>query len=86
MLIVLFSSEPMPQVDHSSISYRPFRKDFYRLHEEIRALSDAEVAAIRSDEEITVSGSAVPRPISAFRQAGFPEKLLRQITHAGFEV
>ena len=32
--------EPLPNVEHSSVKYEPFNKDFYEEHEEIAKLTE----------------------------------------------
>jgi ATP-dependent RNA helicase DDX42 len=77
--------EPLPAVDHSQIQYPAFRKNFYSQHANVTALTEAEVAVYRTELEVAVSGTSVPRPIRSFMEAGFNDKLLREIVKHGFE-
>mmetsp|Transcript_15877 Transcript_15877/g.23910 ORF Transcript_15877/g.23910 Transcript_15877/m.23910 type:complete len:785 (-) Transcript_15877:35-2389(-) len=77
--------EPLPPVDHASIKYIPFNKSFYHPHEEVAAMSEAEVSAYRRDHEIAVTGTDIPRPLRSFMHAGFPSPLLREIVKVGYE-
>ncbi|KAM3197091.1 hypothetical protein ACQJBY_072639 [Aegilops geniculata] len=43
-----------------------------------------EVEAYRRRREITVEGNDVPKPVRDFRDVGFPEYVLQEITKAGF--
>lgn len=43
-----------------------------------------EVEAYRRRREITVEGNDVPKPVRGFRDVGFPEYVLQEITKAGF--
>lgn len=39
--------DPLPPVDHSLIQYADFEKNFYSLHPDIAALSEAQVTELR---------------------------------------
>lgn len=56
---------PIPALDHSKIEYMEINKNFYQEHEQIAALSDAEVAELRRTMNITVSGAQVPKVCAA---------------------
>lgn len=78
--------EPLPAVDHSTIAYAPFKKDFYQEHAEISAMSEEQVRQHRSELEVHVTPYHALRPIKAFRHAGFDSKLQKEIEAVGFEV
>ena len=61
----------------------PFEKNFYKEHQDVQNMSPADVSAMYSQHQITVSGNP-PKPITTFDQAGFPEYLLAEIKKAGF--
>ncbi len=78
----------LPKIDHSQIEYMPFRRDFYKEHPEVSALTDAAVAAYKKELDISVTwltGGSVPRPVQTFTQAGFPPAVLKAIEKAGYE-
>ncbi|GIL46805.1 hypothetical protein Vafri_3686 [Volvox africanus] len=77
--------EALAPLDHSTMVYAPFAKDFYEEAPEIVAMTDAEVAACRRELEIRVSGFDVPRPVRSFAQCGFDSDLMGVIKRAGFE-
>lgn len=39
--------DPLPPVDHSEIEYAPFEKNFYAIHEEIKAMNKDQVWKLR---------------------------------------
>ncbi|EEB07575.2 ATP-dependent RNA helicase Dbp2 [Schizosaccharomyces japonicus yFS275] len=63
----------------------PFQKDFYKEHENVRLKSDAEIEQFRKEKEMVVIGENVPRPISTFEEAGFPNYVLKEVQALGFE-
>ncbi|GLC43085.1 hypothetical protein PLESTB_000864700 [Pleodorina starrii] len=77
--------EALAPLDHGSMVYAPFAKDFYEEATEIGKMTDAEVAANRRELEIRVSGFDVVRPVRSFGQCGFDSELLATIKRAGFE-
>ncbi len=62
--------EALPVVDHAAMKYPPFRRAFYSEHADVRAMTETEVAAFRSELGIVASGHDVVRPIKSFMQAG----------------
>jgi hypothetical protein len=63
----------------------PFRKDFYVEHPEITAQPEEAVSAWRATNEITVTGDAIPRPVTTFQTSPFPEYVLQKVLEAGFK-
>ncbi|KAG5251911.1 DEAD-box ATP-dependent RNA helicase [Salix suchowensis] len=77
--------EPIPALDHSSIEYEPFSKDFYEESPSISEMSEQDVAEYRKSLAIRVSGFEVPRPIKTFEDCGFSTQLLNSIAKQGYE-
>ncbi|XVF32906.1 hypothetical protein REPUB_Repub17cG0123200 [Reevesia pubescens] len=77
--------EPIPALDHSSIDYEPFNKDFYEEKPSISGMSEQEVAEYRKSLAIRVSGFDVPRPVKKFEDCGFAPELMRAIAKQGYE-
>lgn len=77
--------EPLPPVDHKSISYRPFKSNFYSAHSDVKSMTEVAISASRCSMEISVTGSNIPAPISDFIQAGFHRDLHQEIVRRGFE-
>ncbi|KAA3672126.1 ATP-dependent RNA helicase DDX42 [Paragonimus westermani] len=76
--------DPLPPIDHSTINYSPFAKNFYVEHEDISKLDDMKVAELREKLGIRVSGPSPLRPVCAFAHLRFDEPLLEAIRKAGF--
>lgn len=76
--------DPLPPIDHSTISYLPFRKDFYNVHSEIEDLPQERVKELRQTLGLTVTGNFPPNPVSSFGHFGFDDKLLKAIIKAEY--
>ncbi|KAL5503865.1 DBP2_2 [Sanghuangporus vaninii] len=72
-------------IDWNAQRLEKFEKNFYNEHENVRARSDREIEEFRRVKEMKVSGRGIPRPISTFEEAGFPEYLLKTIYAQGFK-
>ncbi|GLT43120.1 hypothetical protein SLA2020_170910 [Shorea laevis] len=77
--------EPIPALDHSSIDYEPFNKDFYEEKASISGMSEQELAEYRKSLAIRVSGFDVPRPIKMFEDCGFSRELMHAIVKQAYE-
>ncbi|WOL04025.1 DEAD-box ATP-dependent RNA helicase 24 [Canna indica] len=77
--------EPIPVLDHSTIDYEPFNKDFYEEKPSISGMSDQEVVEYRKSLAIRVSGFDVPKPIKLFEDCGFSTALMGAITKHAYE-
>lgn len=76
--------EPLARVDHDSISYQEIEKNFYEEHQDITALDETRVAAIRQELGLHVSGHDIAKPCLSFAHFGFDEDLLSCIIKAGY--
>eukprot|EP01035_Chromulina_nebulosa_P019302 gene19302-25163_t len=75
--------QPLPQIDHSTINYIKFRKNFFKEHSDIKAMSDEQINQIRKDLNVTLLGTDIPRPITEFNHSLFDKKLLFEIKQLG---
>ncbi|KAG1371363.1 hypothetical protein COCNU_16G004570 [Cocos nucifera] len=75
--------EPIPALDHSTIEYEPFNKDFYEEKPSISGMSEQDVADYRKSLAIRTSGFDVPKPIKAFEDCGFSTALMNAIAKQG---
>ncbi|KAG0260917.1 ATP-dependent RNA helicase ddx42 [Actinomortierella ambigua] len=75
---------PLPPKDHSKEDYLEIEKDFYVEHEDIAKLDNAQVALIRKDLDMKVSGINVAKPCVSFAHFGFDEELMETIRKAGY--
>ncbi|GFQ01555.1 dead-box ATP-dependent RNA helicase 24 [Phtheirospermum japonicum] len=77
--------EPIAALDHSTIDYEPFDKDFYEEKPSVSGMSDQEVADYRNSVAIRVSGFDVPRPVKTFEDCGFSAELMKAIGKQAYE-
>lgn len=77
--------EVLVPVDHSKISYEPFRKSFYSVHPAIASMSRADVDILRKELVVRTQGADVPNPIQSFVQLGFDRKMLALLMKLGLE-
>ncbi|KAF5745928.1 DEAD-box ATP-dependent RNA helicase 24 [Tripterygium wilfordii] len=77
--------EPIPALDHSTVDYEPFNKDFYEENPSISGMSEQEVAEYRKMLAARVSGFDVPRPLKTFKDCGFSPQLMHDISKQGYE-
>lgn len=71
--------DPLPPIDHTEIDYKPFEKNFYTPHEDIAALSRAQVDDLRKKLGVKVTGPSPPKPVTSFAHFGFDEQLMKAI-------
>ena len=62
----------------------PFVKNFYCEQPGVAAKSQQEISAFYKQNEITIKGHNVPKPISAFHEAGLPSNITRTIERVGW--
>lgn len=63
--------DPLPSIDHSTIEYSEFIKNFYVEHEDIASLDENKVVDLRSTLGIRVSGANPPKPVTSFGHFGY---------------
>lgn len=61
-----------------------FEKSFYKEDPAVTARSQAEVDKFRADNNMTLAGTDIPRPVETFDEAGFPAYVLNEVKAAGF--
>src|ERR1700712_2849496 len=62
-----------------------FEKSFYKENAAVAARSDAEIAEFRREKNMVVTGDNVPRPVTTFDEAGFPNYVMNEVKQQGFE-
>jgi len=70
-------------VDHSKMSYKPFKRDFYVLGSASKEQGEEE--DLRRELELSVQGSSVPAPVISFSMLRLPPQLQRELDSAGFD-
>jgi len=82
----LSKGERLTVVDHSTIDYPPFRRNFYIEVPELAKLTSPEVEELRlSLDGIKTRGKDVPKPIKNWNQAGLSSRVLDILKRAGFD-
>lgn len=76
--------DPLAPVDHSTISYSAFEKDFYKQHGEIEKLTEQQSDELRAKLDIKVSGKSIPKPVCSFAHYNFDERLMRVIRRSDY--
>ncbi|BET02516.1 ATP-dependent RNA helicase [Nesidiocoris tenuis] len=76
--------DPLPPIDHATMNYVEFQKDFYQIHDEIANLTNDNVNELRQTLGVNVSGFAPPRPVTSFGHFNFDEQLLKAIRKYDF--
>uniref|UniRef100_A0A0N5ADR4 RNA helicase n=1 Tax=Syphacia muris TaxID=451379 RepID=A0A0N5ADR4_9BILA len=77
--------DPLPSIDHSTIDYAPFNKNFYEEHEQIRAMTSLKAFELRSRLNLKVAGLNPQKPVSSFAHFGFDEALMNVIRKSEYE-
>jgi len=75
----------LSSINWETASLAPLRKDFYVEDKRVTARSAAKVDAYRKEKQMTIQGTGVPKPITTFDEAGFPDYILREIQKMGFK-
>ncbi|KAL3274901.1 hypothetical protein HHI36_019682 [Cryptolaemus montrouzieri] len=70
--------------DWSQSDLKPFRKNFYILHQNAKNRTPEDIEQYRETKDIIVRGSAVPQPNFCFDEGSFPEYLMNIIIKQGF--
>ena len=72
-------------VDHKTIKYAPFRRNFYQEVPEIANMTEEEVKAYQEGMEgIKVRGKDCPKPIKTWAQCGVSKKELEVLKKSGY--
>jgi ATP-dependent RNA helicase DDX46/PRP5 len=70
----------MSLVEHHTVKYAPFRKDFYVESPEIGRMTEEEVASYRNElDGIKIRGKDCPRPIRKWTQCGLDQRVTEVI-------
>ncbi|KAH0816451.1 hypothetical protein GEV33_006340 [Tenebrio molitor] len=66
------------------VELKPFRKNFYIPHNNVKNRTEQEVDSYREVKDIIVRGSNVPSPNVCFEEGNFPEYIMQVILKQGF--
>jgi ATP-dependent RNA helicase DDX5/DBP2 len=61
-----------------------FEKAFYQEQEEVARRTPQEVEEFRKENDISVTGHDIPKPVTSFDEAGFPPYVMQEVKQQGF--
>lgn len=73
------------QINWSQETLPEFQKNFYHEHPDVSNMASHQVEEFRREHQMFVTGTNVPKPVSSFYHANFPDYLLDAIRRAGFD-
>ncbi|KZO96559.1 DEAD-domain-containing protein [Calocera viscosa TUFC12733] len=74
----------LKDINWTTQNLQVFEKNFYVEDKHVSARTDREIEEYRRKHEMKIQGRNVPRPITSFEEAGFPDYLLTTIKAQGF--
>uniref|UniRef100_A0A8R1U2A7 RNA helicase n=1 Tax=Onchocerca volvulus TaxID=6282 RepID=A0A8R1U2A7_ONCVO len=77
--------DPLQSIDHATMEYAPFNKNFYHEHEQIKSMSTIKVFELRNNLNLKVAGFNPPKPVTTFAHFGFDEALMNVIRKSEYE-
>ena len=76
----------LPTVNHTKMTYQPFRKSFYHEPLELSEMTEEEVADLRLElDGIKIRGIDAPKPVQKWSQCGLGVQSLEVIQKLGYE-
>lgn len=85
-LAAIKQKKELPKVDHTTVEYSSFKKNFYVEVPEIAKMTPEEVEAYRIElEGILVKGKGCPKPIKTWAQCGVSKKEMDVLKKLSFE-
>ncbi|KAF1812985.1 P-loop containing nucleoside triphosphate hydrolase protein [Eremomyces bilateralis CBS 781.70] len=62
-----------------------FEKSFYKEHPDVAIRSSSEIEEYRKEHKMTITGQDIPKPVTTFDEAGFPNYVMSEVKAQGFE-
>lgn len=62
-----------------------FRASLSSEDKRVSARSDREVSDFRAEKQMKIQGQGIPKPVTSFDEAGFPDYILSEISKMGFK-
>lgn len=85
-LAAIKQKKELPKIDHSTVNYSNFKKNFYVEVPEIAKMTQQEVDAYRTElEDIQVKGKSCPKPIKTWAQCGVSKKEMDILKKLNYE-
>lgn len=76
----------LPTVNHTKVTYQPFRRSFYHEPSELSEMTEADVADLRLElDGIKIRGVDAPKPVQKWSQCGLGVQSLEVIQKLGYE-
>ena len=72
----------MPEWDMDALP--KFEKNFYTEHPNVASRSEEDVRKFTRENDMTCEGTDIPKPITNFDEAGFPDYVLSEVKLQGF--
>lgn len=73
----------LTQPDWTQTELKPFRKNFYILHQNAKNRTPEDINQYRDTNDIIVRGNSVPQPNFCFEEGSFPDYLMNSIMKLG---
>ncbi|KAJ2777760.1 ATP-dependent RNA helicase dbp2, partial [Coemansia javaensis] len=80
-----FGSQELAKPEWDMSALPPFEKNFYVEDPVVASRSQHEVDEYRRKHEMTITGDGIPKPITSFAEAKFPDSVMAEISKLGFE-
>ncbi|KAG1089865.1 hypothetical protein G6F42_019861 [Rhizopus arrhizus] len=74
----------LQDIDWDLSALPKFEKNFYTEHPDVANRSEQEVAAVRAEANMNVTGHDVPKPLKTFDEANFPSYVMDELNKLGF--
>jgi ATP-dependent RNA helicase DDX46/PRP5 len=79
------AKKELKKIDHKKVDYEDFTKNFYTESEEVKDLTEEEVANLRFElEQINVRGKDVPKPVDRWSAMGLSVQVQQVIASLGY--
>eukprot|EP01029_Cantina_marsupialis_P012424 TRINITY_DN273_c4_g1_i1.p1 TRINITY_DN273_c4_g1~~TRINITY_DN273_c4_g1_i1.p1 ORF type:complete len:1095 (+),score=447.13 TRINITY_DN273_c4_g1_i1:130-3414(+) len=90
ILLEKMKKKDIKPVDHNTIEYIPFKKNFYIESPALKNLPSEEVVQWRNDMQVKIRGKGCPRPVKTWEHCGLSDRVLnilyRQEYKAPFDI
>lgn len=78
------AGDSLRAIDWDRENLRPLQKSFYREHEAVTARNEYDINLWYQENQVTLEGKQIPRPVFEFTEAGFPE-VITDILYSNFQ-
>ncbi|KAI9331088.1 Ddx5 protein [Obelidium mucronatum] len=71
-------------IEHNSTTCRRLFKNFYSEHADVSVMPDSQVTEFRQENQMTLQGSNIPRPMQKLEHGSWPQTVMNTFTKNGF--